>query len=139
MFVVWSLFKALHIPSGGIQRINQTTVISVIEIVVSLLVSGSLTFGNLIWMLILMATMYLRNLRPDVLNLSLCFFIFYYATINFWVNAIDILCNNLLLSTNYYHDDDFVTSFSYKSHTTVNIILLSLISAQFLNPSIEVF
>ena len=90
-------------------------------------------------MLILMATMYLRNLRPDVLNLSLCFFIFYYATINFWVNAIDILCNNLLLSTNYYHDDDFVTSFSYKSHTTVNIILLSLISAQFLNPSIEVF
>ena len=137
--MVWTLFKALHIPSSGIQRINQTTVISVIEVVVALLISGSLTFGNLVWMLTLMATMYLRNLQPDVLNLSLCFFMFYYTTMNFWVNTIDLFCNNLLLSTNYYHDEDFVTSFSYKSHTTVNIMLLSLVSAQFLRPSIEVF
>ena len=137
--MVWTLFKALHIPSSGIQRINQTTVISVIEVVVALLISGSLTFGNLVWMLTLMATMYLRNLRPEVLNLSLCFFMFYYTTMNFWVNTIDLFCNNLLLSTNYYHDEDFVTSFSYKSHTTVNIMLLSLVSAQFLRPSIEVF
>ena len=137
--MVWTLFKALHIPSTGIQRINQTAVISVIEIIVALFFSGSLTIGNLSWMILLMAVMYLRNVKPDVMNLLISFFIFYYITLNFWVNAVDFLCNNLLLSTNYYHDEDFVTSFSFKSHTTLNIILLSLISAQFLQPTIEIF
>ena len=94
-----------------------------------MLLSGSLNLGNFTWMIFLLALMYFRNLKPDVTNLTLGFFVFYYFTLNFWVNVIDLLCNNLLLSTNYYHDEDFMSSFSFKSHTSINIVILSIISA----------
>ena len=121
------------------QRLNQTTVLSVIEIGIALFCSGSFTFGNFSWMILLLAVMYSRNAKPEVMNLSIIFFVFYYTTLNFSVNALDFLWNNALMGTNYYHDEDFISSFSFKSHTTINIILLSLISAQFLQPSIEIF
>ena len=73
------------------------------------------------------------------MNLTICFFIFYYITLNFWVNAIDFFCNYLLWDVYYYHDEDFVTSFSYKMHICVLILMFSFISAQFVNPSITLF
>ena len=86
-----------------------------------------------------MAVLYLRNLRPDVMNLTICFFIFYYTTLTFWVNSIDFFCNYLLWDIYYYHDEDFVTSFSYKTHLFVLILILSFISAQFISPSVTLF
>ena len=82
-------------------------------------------------MMLLMAVMYSRNLKPELMNLMIIFFMVYYTTLNFMVNSMDFIVSNQMFGINYYHDDDFVSSFSFKTHTTVNILLLSLVSAQF--------
>ena len=135
-FVIWASFKTLCIPSGGLARLNQTTVIAGLEIMVALLFSFSFSVSNVVFLFSLLAILYLRNLKPDVMNLTISFFVFYYTTLNFWVNTIDFFWNYALWDVYYYHDEDFVTSFSYKTHTCVLIITLSFISAQFVHPSV---
>ena len=108
---------------------SQTAVLAGIEIAVALLFSFSFGFSNLLWLAILFGALYLRNLRPDVMNLTIVFFIIYYTTLNLLVNSTDFFWNYAIWDVFYYHDEDFVTSFSYKIHTFVLIGGLSLISA----------
>ncbi len=56
----------------------------------------------------------LRLKHEDHMNLPLFFFIIQYVTQNFTVNLIDLLVFKTGLKSGYYHDFDFLKSFSYK-------------------------
>ena len=64
---------------------------------------------------------------------------FYYLALNICVNMFDFVWNFALQGIEYQYDDDFVSSFSYKTHQLVLIAILSLISGQFINPTIALF
>jgi len=60
-------------------------------------------------------------------------FVVFYTCINFLVNLMDFLYNRLYRSLNYYHDDDFVLSFSYKTHQLVLVAGLTFIFGCFVS------
>lgn len=73
------------------------------------------------------------------LNVALAYFIVYYFVINSCVNTFDFFKNYVFMGITYRHDDDFVSSFSYKTHQLVLIGMLALVSAQFTRPSLSIF
>lgn len=59
----------------------------------------------------------LRLRFPSVLNMPLVFFVGIYLSQNFLVNSLDyMLYRRHRDDLGYYHDSDFLKSFSYKSH-----------------------
>ena len=71
----------------------------------------------------------LRQKFPGTLNVAIAFLVFYYLALNICVNTFDLVWNFMLQGVSYQHDDDFVSSFSYKTHQLVLIAMLSFISA----------
>ena len=69
----------------------------------------------------------------------MAFFLVYYLTLNFSVNMFDLCWNHLFKGISYSHDEDFVSSFSYKSHSLVLVSMLAFISAQYTRPAFELF
>jgi hypothetical protein len=71
----------------------------------------------------------LQQKFPGTLNVAIAFLVIYYLTMNICVNIFDLVWNFMLQGASYQHDDDFVSSFSYKTHQIVLIAMLSFISA----------
>ena len=63
------------------------------------------------------------------MNTFLAFFGAYYFTLNFSVNLFDLLWNHAYKGLTYRRDDDFTSSFSYKTHQIVLVALLAFVSA----------
>jgi len=60
-------------------------------------------------------------------------FLLIYLTVTCWVNATDYLYSGLLME--YYHDEFFVSSFSYKMHQIVLVSLAAVTCAELMSPS----
>lgn len=56
-----------------------------------------------------------------------------YLTVTCWVNLTDYLYNGLIME--YYHDEFFVSSFSYKTHQFVLIGLVAVTGSELMSPS----
>jgi len=65
-------------------------------------------------LVIMMGVSIMRIIYQNHMNLMIAFFIFLYLTQNFIVNLIDLLVFKAYMRGGYYHDDDFLKSFSYK-------------------------
>lgn len=63
----------------------------------------------------------------------ICIFVVIYLTVTFWVNLTDYIFNGLIMD--YYHDEFFVSSFSYKIHQLVLVTLVAVIGSEFMSPS----
>ncbi len=60
------------------------------------------------------------------MNLAMVFFIFLYLSQNFMVNMIDLLVFKNKFD-NYYHDNDFLKSFSYKLYQAFIALIFSVL------------
>jgi len=69
----------------------------------------------------------LRIVHQNHMNLMIAFFIAMYLTQNFVVNLIDLLIFKPYLRGGYYHDDDFLKSFSYKVFQAFICLLFSVL------------
>jgi hypothetical protein len=56
-----------------------------------------------------------------------------YLTVTCWVNLTDFLYNGLIME--YYHDEFFVSSFSYKTHQLVLVGLVAVTGSELMSPS----
>ena len=75
--------------------------------------------------------MVLMNLKER--KTFICIFVVIYLTVTFWVNLTDYIFNGLIMD--YYHDEFFVSSFSYKIHQLVLVTLVAVIGSEFMSPS----
>ena len=95
---------------------------------VALLLAQKLSFNYVFFLDSIILVLNLRQKFPSTLNVTLAFFLFYYLALNICVNMFDLVWNFALQGIAYQYDDDFVSSFSYKTHQLILIAMLSLIS-----------
>ena len=105
----------------------------------ALLISKQLSLDRFAFLSSLILLLNFRQKFQGAINTFLAFFTTYYFSLNLLVNTFDILWNHAYKGLTYRRDDDFTSSFSYKTHQIVLIALLSFISAQFTRPSFEIF
>ena len=60
-------------------------------------------------------------------------FVLVYLNVTLWVNLTDFLFSGLIME--YYHDEFFLSSFSYKIHHLVLCAIVAFIGSEFMNPS----
>lgn len=89
---------------------------ALIEILLALLISRSLTFAKFAFLAALVGIFNIRCKHSESMNLLLGFFVFYYLMLNFMVNTVDFLWNFAFKGVYFHFDQDFVASFSYKTH-----------------------
>ena len=106
---------------------------------VAFIISGSFSYGTLLLFFALILILNLRQKYSATFQIALTFFAFYYLIMNFALNMFDFCWNYLLKGVSYKFDDDFVSSFSYKTHQLLLIIELSFVSAHFFRPSNPIF
>ena len=94
-----------------------------------------------IWPYVLFATLvvflYCRCQAPWVFNPWIMFFAFYYLSCNLCVNLTDFVWRKQYMGIEYYHDDEFSMSFSYRTHQFILFALLALVSSQLLCPGLQ--
>ena len=115
VFGLWACFKE-GFTSGGIRWANVTSVFSVVEMSVALFFAGRFNWGSFVLYLGMILLFHLRHKQPTTVHLTTFFFLLYYISVNFTLNLFDFFWNYLLKEIQYRHDDDFVASFSYKTH-----------------------
>lgn len=134
VFCLWTCFKE-GFTQRGAKRACQDSVFAVIEMLVALGLAGEFSLATAILFLTLIVLMNVRQKQPGLVNTALAFFALYYTTLNFSVNLFDFCYNFMFQGLSYRHDNDFVSSFSYKSHQLVLILGLTFVSLQFVRPS----
>ena len=87
----------------------------------------------------MMIIMSMWNKYPQTITPFISFFVMYYVILNLTVNIVDFFWNGLYKEITYHPDEDFASSFSFKTHQILMISLLSFVSGQISSPSIEYF
>jgi len=98
-----------------------------VELLLAHLVSGNLA-GCLLQYGLLISLISLKNQKT-----FLTIFTTIYLTVTCWVNLTDYLYNGLIME--YYHDEFFVSSFSYKTHQFVLVALVAVTGSELMSPS----
>lgn len=98
-----------------------------VELILAHLVSGSLAGGSL-QVLLLCGLLNLARRR-----IFLAIFVFVYLNVTLWVNLTDFLFSGLIMD--YYHDEFFLSSFSYKIHHLALCAIVAFIGSEFMSPS----
>ena len=101
-----------------------------IEILVAHLLMG--TLSGFCFQSIVLHTLY--RLREKRVFLSL--FFLSYLCLNFWVNLTDLLYSGVI--HDYYHDEFFLTSVSYKLHQVTLCAVLAFVVSEMMSPSAQV-
>ena len=114
-FFLWACFKE-GFTSGGLRWVNQNSVFAIIEIMIALPISGQLSVNTFLIYLGMILFFNLRQKYTNAVQITMAFFLLYYFSMNFCLNFFDLIWNFCLKGIKYKHDDDFVSSFSYKSH-----------------------
>lgn len=136
--MLWACFKEFF-TIGGQKKVNQNTVFAIFELSVALLISQQFTFATFLLLSGLVLAFNLRQKYEGAVGTFMAFFLVYYLTLNFSVNMFDLCWNHLFKGISYSHDEDFVSSFSYKSHSLVLVSMLAFISAQYTRPAFVLF
>jgi hypothetical protein len=66
-------------------------------------------------------------------KIFLVIFVLVYLNVTLWVNLTDFLFSGLIME--YYHDEFFLSSFSYKIHHLVLCAIVAFIGSEFMDPS----
>ena len=98
-----------------------------VEIVLAHLLMG--TLSGLLFQTIVLHILY--RLRDKRIFLSL--FFVSYLSLNFWVNLTDLLYSGVI--HDYYHDEFFLTSVSYKLHQVTLCAVLAYVVSEMMAPS----
>jgi hypothetical protein len=98
-----------------------------VELLLAHLFVGN-TAGFIFQSLFLASLMLLKNHK-----LFVGLFVWIYLSLNFWVNLTDFIYTGLIKE--YYHDEFFATSFSYKMHQLCLCGILAYVTAQLMMPS----
>lgn len=81
---------------------------------------------------------YLRELYPTEMNWTITFFLLIYSSQNFLVNVIDLVVfKTILKKGGYYHDEEFLNSFSYRVFQSFICLIFAVLYTQILKPSYE--
>lgn len=119
LFVVWICLRQPYCVQDGIM--------ACVELFLAHLVAGSLA-GCLLQYGLLIAVFCLKQQKTFI-----AIFIVIYLTVTCWVNLTDYLYNGLIME--YYHDEFFVSSFSYKTHQFVLVGLVAVTGSELMSPS----
>lgn len=98
-----------------------------VELFLAHLVAGSLD-GCVLQYGLLVALLILRENKTFI-----AIFTVTYLTVTCWVNTTDYFFNGLIME--YYHDEFFVSSFSFKLHQVVLVGLAAGTCAELMSPS----
>jgi hypothetical protein len=84
-----------------------------------------------------LSLLFIARLRfQNHMNMTIFFFIGIYLSQNFLVNSLDyVLFRRHRDDLGYYHDEDFLRSFSYKSHQAFMCLLFAVLFGQSFSPS----
>jgi len=116
VFIIWTCYKGLLVSSDKTET-GQIAAMAIFETIVAMTLCGVLSLTNAFLYAGLITVVYLASRSSQYVTcVSVVSFAGYYMTINFWINLIDFVWNKLFLEIHYYHDDDFLLSFSYKMH-----------------------
>lgn len=125
--ILWASFK------GGFTD-PQAQKSGFFELTVALFVTRQNSWESFFLLSSVITVLALRKKHPQLMNVALAYFVLYYLSINLCVNTFDFFKNFVFEGITYRHDDDFVSSFSYKTHQLVLVVMLSFVSAIFTNP-----
>ena len=95
---------------------------------IALVAANQLSYGTVIIYLGLLLLFNLRQKNTSDVQVTASLFFFYYFTTNFLLNLFDLVWNYMIKGMTYRHDDDFVSSFSYKTHQLILVTTLAFIS-----------
>ena len=79
-------------------------------------ISNQFSAGTLCIYLGLILLFNLRQKHGKDIEITVSFFLVYYLLTNLLLNLFDLVWNFMIMGISYRHDDDFVSSFSYKTH-----------------------
>ena len=80
------------------------------------MISKQLSLDRFAFLSSLILLLNIRQKFQGAINTFLAFFVSYYFSLNLLVNTFDILWNHAYKGFTYRRDDDFTSSFSYKTH-----------------------
>jgi len=127
VILLWSAHKYFFCVDDLKKDLALTIVIGLLESSLALYLTGYFNMFYFISLLCVMMFNYLRSYYSEHLNMICFFFVIYYFSINFAVNTIDLLYNKKFQG--YYHDEEFLMSFSYKTHQGILCTGLAFISS----------
>lgn len=114
VFILWSTYKSwFTVDDASGYSFKAYIFFSFLEMVLGFLIASELSIRNLVLYSIFIAILVLRSMQPKITNTFLLIFIFLYLTQNCIVNAIDFMVFKKP-DAGYYHDDQFLKSFSFK-------------------------
>lgn len=127
---MWFTYKAFLMEKVSTSfNQKETLVTTIIGGITSLLLTGELNLVSLAIFLTATLVLYLRLEFSHHMNLSMYFFIAIYLSQNLIVNLLDILMFKMYFKGGYYHDEDFLKSFSYKIYQAFLCLVFSIIYA----------
>ncbi|CDW75090.1 UNKNOWN [Stylonychia lemnae] len=135
ILTMWLAFKSFLVQDKQNLTIQGRAISVLIQGVFGLTISSELNLLSLSILTVLMGVAYVRVVYQNHMNLMIAFFIFLYLTQNFVVNLIDLLVFKAYLNSGYYHDDDFLKSFSYKVFQAFISLLFSALYSQSIYPT----
>ena len=123
MFFYWATYKCYLLDTitfGGAspndKRQNKAFVWAFIQSMAGLALAGCKAPWPYALFILLVVLLHLRCNYSELLNPCLTFFSVYYLSCNFCVNLTDFVWTKKFLGIEYYHDEEFTMSFSYRVH-----------------------
>ena len=115
-FVLWLSFKGFYMRAPAQQHTPENTyiIVTLVEGILGLTIAGELRTLNCLIFFGLSSILILRLKYPQHLTATLFFFIAIYLSQNFVVNSLDWVIFKRKAAVGYYHDEEFLRSFSYK-------------------------
>jgi hypothetical protein len=139
IMVLWLASKCFYQVDQNDQSLSEKAHFMLIFIqgILGLVAAGDLRLKTFLIFCGLSLVMILRSKLYDHLNMTLWFFLCIYLSQNFLVNCLDFILFRKLHSDSlgYYHDDDFLKSFSYKCYQAFLCLLFALLFGQSFRPS----
>jgi hypothetical protein len=139
-FGLWLTFKTFYIKQkeSSIPENLRVTIIY-FQGLVGIFLAGDLRFKTLLIFTASSALLIFRARYSKHMNMTLIFFAGIYISQNFLVNCLDFLMFRKLHSDahGYYHDEDFLRSFAYKSYQAFLCLLFACLFGQSFHPSHE--
>ena len=139
-FGLWLTFKTFYIKqkdSSTPESLRLTIIY--LQGLMGIALAGDLRFKTFLIFTTASALLILRARHSKHMNMTLAFFVGIYLSQNFLVNCLDFLMFRKLHSDahGYYHDEDFLRSFAYKSYQAFLCILFACLFGQSFHPSHE--
>jgi len=141
MFLYWATFKCFLLDTVTYGKAtldskaqNKQALFAFIESMAGLAIAGCKAPWPYALFVALVLLLHMRCNNSELLNPCLAFFSVYYLSCNFCVNLTDFGWRKMYLGIEYYHDEEFTMSFSYRVHQFVLFALLAFISAMLLCP-----